>query len=169
MNKYTALFSLTGLVGLLLVLPFSVLAFCPLCVLATGALTGAFRWLGVDDLIIGLWLGGFLLSTSVMVGNYLRLKTKKLSNYSAAVAIALYGLTIILFYYDGILSTPYNSIFGISRIVIGLIGGSLLLLATPYLNKILKRTNNGENFIPRQKMLLGIFLLLFFSLVAYFL
>ncbi|MEK7172756.1 MAG: hypothetical protein AAB740_02130 [Patescibacteria group bacterium] len=92
-----------------------------------------------------------------------------MANYSTVAAVALYGLTIILLYFDGILSVPYNRIFGISRIIIGLIGGSLLLLIVPRLNKILKRLNNGENFISHQKMLLSIFLLLFFSLIAYFL
>ncbi|MEK9153281.1 MAG: hypothetical protein AAB723_01630 [Patescibacteria group bacterium] len=168
-DRYAAYFLLIALVGLWLFAPFSALAFCPLCVVATGALTGLFRWLGVDDLIIGLWLGGFLFSTSVMAGNYLKLKVKKLANYSTVAAVALYGLTIILLYFDGILSVPYNRIFGISRIIIGLIGGSLLLLIVPRLNKILKRLNNGENFISHQKMLLSIFLLLFFSLIAYFL
>jgi len=169
MNRYTALSLFAGLSGLLLALPLSALAFCPVCVVATGVLTGAFRWLGVDDLIIGLWLGGFIFSTSVMAGNYLRLKIKRPSIYPVAAAVALYGLTIILFYSGGVLSAPYNRIFGISRIIIGFIGGSLLLLLTVYLNKILKRMNNGENFVSHQKMLLGIFLLLFFSLVAYFL
>jgi len=169
MLKRYITFSLFAISGLSLALPFSVWAFCPLCVVATGALTGVFRWLGVDDLIIALWLGGFLFATSIMAGNYLKLKVKKLANYSTAMAIVLYGLTIILLYFGGILSAPYNRIFGISRIIIGLVAGSLLFLITPYLNKLLKRTNNGKNFISHQKMLLGIFLLLSFSLVAYFL
>lgn len=168
-NRYTTPSLFIVLIGLWLALPFSALAFCPVCVVATGALTGLFRWLGVDDLIIGLWLGGFLFSTSVMAGNYLRSKIKKPSIYPVAVVIALYSLTIVLLYFDGILSTPYNRIFGISRIVVGLVGGSLLLSIVPYLNKILKRMNNGDNFISHQKMLLSIFLLLSFSLVAYFL
>ena len=75
---YRSIFSFL-FIGLLLVLPFSALAFCPLCVVATGALTGVFRWLGVDDLIIGLWLGGFVFSTSITAGNYLRLNGKCVS------------------------------------------------------------------------------------------
>lgn len=158
-----------GLVGLLLIFPFSALAFCPLCVVATGALTGLFRWFGVDDLIIGLWLGGFLFSTSIMVGKYLKLKIKKPLIHPTAVAIALYGFTIALLYFDGILSVSYNQIFGLSRLIVGIIGGSLLLLLTPYLNRFLNKMNDGEHFISHQKMLLSVFLLLSFSLIAYFL
>lgn len=168
-NRNIALSLFIGFIGLSLLLPFSALAFCPLCVIATGAFTGLFRWLGVDDLIIGLWLGGFIFSISVMAGNYLKLKIKRLSVYPVAIAVALYGLTAALLYFDGILSVPYNRIFGISRIVIGIIGGSLLLYITPYLSKALRKINNGENFISHQKMLLGIFLLLSFSLIIYFL
>ena len=38
------------------------LAVCPVCTVAVGAGVGLSRWLGVDDLITGTWIGGLLVS-----------------------------------------------------------------------------------------------------------
>jgi len=34
-----------------------VFAVCPVCTVAAGAGVGLSRWLGIDDIIIGLWVG----------------------------------------------------------------------------------------------------------------
>jgi hypothetical protein len=33
-------------------------AICPLCTIAVGAGVGLSRWIGVDDAVTGLWIGG---------------------------------------------------------------------------------------------------------------
>jgi len=38
------------------------LAVCPICTLAVGAGVGLSRWLGIDDTISGLWVGGLIVS-----------------------------------------------------------------------------------------------------------
>ena len=37
-------------------------AICPICTLAVGAGVGLSRWLGVDDTVTGLWIGGLTVS-----------------------------------------------------------------------------------------------------------
>lgn len=158
---------LWGLVFASIFLPVKALAFCPMCVVATGSLLGVFRWLGVDDTIIGLWLGGFVLSVSMVFNNFLIKKGKRIRFQLFLILSIFYGLVILSLYKFGALS-PYNRIFGIDKIFFGIIIGSLLLLSAPYLDKFLRKQNEGKIFISHQKMLIAISLLIIFSLGLYF-
>jgi len=48
-----------------------VLAVCPLCTVAVGAGVGLSRWLGIDDVITGLWIGGLIVSLIAWSENWL--------------------------------------------------------------------------------------------------
>ena len=51
--------SITSIFGLLYFgLPSAVYAHCPLCVAGAAAGITLTRWIGVDDLITGIWIGG---------------------------------------------------------------------------------------------------------------
>jgi len=161
------IFLMAGLSSVLFFLPIKVLAFCPMCVVATGTFLGIFRWLGVDDTIIGLWLGGFILSISMVFNNFLIKKGKKTRFQFFLILLVFYGLAILFLYQFGVL-IPYNKIFGIDKIFFGIILGSSLLLFTPYLDRFLRRRNQGKIFISHQKVLVAVVLLIIFSLILYF-
>ena len=156
----------TGLSSILSFLPNRALAFCPVCVVATGTFLGIFRWLGVDDTIIGLWLGGFILSVSIVLNNFLIRKGKKIKFQLFLILFIFYGLVALSLYKLGGLS-PYNKIFGIDKIFFGIILGSSLLLLAPYLDKFLRKQNQGKIFIFHQKMIIAIGLLIIFSFIFY--
>ncbi len=159
---------LSGLVSALVFLPIKALAFCPLCVVATGAFTALFRWLGVDDTIIGLWFGGFILFASIMLNNFLIRKGKKIRFQPFLIFSVFYGLVALFLYLSGTL-TPYNKVFGVDKILLGMTLGGLLLLLSPHLDKFLRKQNRGKIFISHQKVLIAIGLLLVTSLILYFL
>ena len=156
-----------GLISALFFLPIKALAFCPVCVVATGTFLGIFRWLGVDDMIIGLWLGGFILSISMVFNNFLIRRGKKIKFQLFLILFIFYGLTALFLYKLGGLS-PYNKILGIDKIFFGTILGSLLLLFTPYLDRFLRKRNQGKIFISHQKVLVTLVLLITFSFILYF-
>src|SRR3972149_2519404 len=58
----------------------SAMAHCPLCSAATGAAVVAARYYGVDDLIVSILAGGFLMSTAYWFNNWL-LRRNKGKNY----------------------------------------------------------------------------------------
>lgn len=157
---------LWGLVFTSIFLPVKALAFCPMCVVTTGAFLGIFRWLGVDDTIIGLWLGGFIISISMVFNNFLIKKGKRIRFRLFLTLSIFYGLATLFLYKFGALN-PYNKIFGIDKIFFGMIIGSLLLLLTPYLDKFLRKRNEGKIFISHQKVLIAVVLLIIFSLGLY--
>jgi len=158
---------LLGLISILIFSPIKALAFCPLCVVATGALAGFFRWLGVDDTIIGLWLGGFILSASMVFNNFLIRKGKRIRFQLFLILFVFYGPAVLFLEQFGVLSS-YNKIFGIDKIFFGVIFGSLLLLLAPYLDKILRKQKQGKIFISHQRVVIAIGLLLIISLILYF-
>ncbi|PIU03715.1 hypothetical protein COT44_01735 [Candidatus Shapirobacteria bacterium CG08_land_8_20_14_0_20_39_18] len=51
-------------------------AFCPVCTVAVGAGVGLSRWLGINDTITGLWIGGLTVSISAWTLNWLATKNK---------------------------------------------------------------------------------------------
>jgi len=140
---------LGGLGAALTLLPSKALAFCPLCVVATGAFTGVFRWLGVDDAIIGLWLGGFTLSVSMLFNNFLIKRGKKIKFQLVLVLLFFYGFTVLSLIWLGV-PNPYNKIFGFDKIFFGLFLGSLLLMLAPYLDRFLRKQNQGRKLISHQ-------------------
>ncbi len=60
---------------------------CPVCTIAVGAGIGLSRWLGVDDLISGLWIGGLIVSLIGMT--ILWLNKKNLKNNFLRLAIII--------------------------------------------------------------------------------
>lgn len=152
-----------ALLGLLL--PLKGLAFCPLCVISTGALAGLFRWLGVDDAIIGLWLGAFITSSGIVINKFL-LKRQRIKLQSFLILLILYVLSVGLFYFGGAF-VPYNKIFGVNKIIFGIIFGNLSLLFSFFLDKLLRKGNQGRIFVSHQKLLLAVGLLLAVSLIFY--
>jgi len=155
-----------GLSGAFLAFPFSALAFCPLCVVATGVFTGLFRWLGVDDVIVGLWLGGFTLSTAVFFSSYLFRKTGKNQLRALFSIVFFYVSTIFFLFISGSL-IAYNNIWGVNKIIIGMILGGLIVLMAPTLDKFLRKTNQGKMFVSHQKVLAAVGSLLSASLIFY--
>lgn len=158
---------LWGLVFASIFLPIKALAFCPVCIVTTGAFLGIFRWLGVDDTIIGLWLGGFILSVSMVLNNFLIRKGKKIKFQLSLILFIFYGLVALSLYKLGGLS-PYNKIFGIDKIFFGIILGSLLLSVSSSLDKFLRKQNQGKIYISHQKVLVALVLLITFSSILYF-
>jgi len=68
-------------------------AICPICVVAVGAGLGLSEYLGIDNTIAGLWIGGLLISVSVWTITWFNQK-----NWSLGSKFWRNILTFILFY-----------------------------------------------------------------------
>lgn len=149
-------------------LPQRAWAFCPLCVAGTGAGMGIFRWLGLDDTIIGLWLGGFILSTSVWLNNYLAGKGIKTKLQLPIIAAGFYLLNFVFLSRFDFLNYPYNKLWGVNKLILGTVFGSLALAAAFYADKFLRRKNKGKVFVSFQKLIIPVSLLVSLSLIFHF-
>ena len=144
-------------------------AICPICVVAVGAGLGLSRWLGVDDVVSSVWIGALLIAVSFWTLTEIK-KTKWGVSFNIwEVSIFYYLLTLVPMYYAGIIGHPLNKIFGVDKIVFGIIVGTIIFLLARWLNLYFKKINNGKVFFLYQKVVIPVVILIITSLILYLL
>jgi len=144
-------------------------AVCPVCTVAVAAGVGLSRYLGIDDTISGLWIGGLLMSASLWLSNWLKKKTWKIPFKTAFSLFLTYGISLIPLYYSEIIGHPDNKVWGVDRLFLGISIGTLLFISSILLDKLLRSKNQGKVFVPYQKVIIPVSLLIGSSLVFFFL
>lgn len=143
------------------------LAVCPVCAVAVGAGLGLSRWIGVDDLITATWIGGVLVTLSWWTVEWLDSKKIKFKGRKILVTLAYYVLTIAPLYYYGIMGHPYNQFWGIDKLLLGIIVGTIGFFGGSMLNLWLKKKNGGKVYIKFQRVIIPVAILLLISLGWY--
>ena len=153
--------------GLFLALATSAKAVCPVCVVAVASGVGLCRWLGIDDTISGLWIGGLLVAISLWTIDYLRKKNWTFKFYKTITFAAYYILTIWPLLSFDIMGHPLNKLWGMDKILLGIITGTVVFLFSVFLNGYLKKRNGGKVYFPYQKVIIPVILLVLFSYIFY--
>ncbi len=145
------------------------LAVCPVCVVAVGIGLGVSRWLGIDDTVTGVWFGGLIVASALWLAGWVEKKGWKIP-YPKIFSVALmYTLTIIPLWIGKTIGHPQNTLWGIDKILLGIIAGSIAFSLSVWLDKILRKLNNGQVYIYYQKLILPMLLLTFASFTFYLL
>ena len=146
-------------------------AFCPLCTVAVGAGVGVSRSLGIDDVIVGVWIGGLLVSSSMWLFEWLKgKKIVKKGNegwWSLGITVLMYALVLIPLKYKGIIGHPLNTMLGIDKVVLGIMLGSIVFFSAGRLHFYLKRMNREKVCIPYQKVILPVGALWLTTIILY--
>lgn len=153
--------------SLFLLLAGSAKAVCPVCVVAVGAGVGLCRWLGIDDTISGLWIGAMLAAMSLLTIYWIRKKNWRFRFYKTIIFAAYYILTIWPLLSFNIMGHPLNKLWGIDKILLGIVTGTAIFLFSVFLDGNLKNKNNGKAYFPYQKVIIPVVLLTIFSLIFY--
>lgn len=109
-------------------------AHCPLCVAGVAAGVTLTRWVGVDDSITGVWIGGLLGSISLWFYSWLLLKSEKLRKWKFRLAvkplvyILIFASTLWSFYQFKLI-IRMSQIFGLDKLTFGMLAGSILFYA----------------------------------------
>jgi hypothetical protein len=140
-------------------------AVCPVCTIAVGACLGLSRWLGVDDLISGVWIGGLIVSFIAWTIDWLNKKNIRFMFRKIIIAILFYAIIIAPLYKTGIIGHPYNKFWGIDKLVFGIISGSTVFLISIWFNDFLKKKNQGKVYFPFQKVVIPLVSLAINSLI----
>lgn len=154
-----------------LILTPTVLAHCPLCTAATGVAVAVTRWYGLDDSIVGVFVGGMVVATGLWINNLLkkRNKGKDYLPFQSTIALLMSAIfTIITLYFAGLLgpSNPYK-IFGVDRILFGMVIGIVASLASFKFHDILRIYNRNKNYFPYQSIMILLLSLVISSSVLY--
>jgi hypothetical protein len=144
-------------------------AICPVCTIAVGAGVGFSRYLGIDDTVSGLWVGGLVVSMIMWTINWLDKKNIHFKGRKIITTLAYYLLIVVPLYWTGIMGHPLNTLWGMDKLLVGIIIGSLGFLGAGLWYYQLKAQNEGHAHFPFQKVAMPIGTLLVLSFIFYFL
>lgn len=144
-------------------------AVCPVCTVAVVGGIGISRWLGIDDTISGVWIGG--ITVSLIIWNLDWFERKKINFYGKKIitVLAYLGLVIIPLYFIKDIWHPLNTLWGINKLFLGILIGIVAFWNASAYYEYLKKKNNGHTYFPFQKVVMPISALLIFSAIFYFL
>jgi len=147
------------------------LAVCPLCTIAVTAGVGLSRWLGIDDTITGLWLGGLIISMVNWTENWLEKKNIRFRGRILVDLAFYYAIILIPLYYSGIIGNSSNAlyIFSLDKLFFGIIVGSISFWAGASWYFYLKEKNGNHAYFPFQKVVMPLAPLIILSIMFYFL
>lgn len=155
-------------------------AHCPLCTAAAGGGVAVARFYGVNDSIIGLFLGAVIISSALWFNKWLR-KRVKFPFQETLIVIGSFLMFAIPFYFSGLITNfsmvksmpDHHSIWGlgvlgIDSLLFGMIIGSLAILGTFTLSENIKK-KKGKLLYPYQGisfMLIVLIILTFIFLLT---
>jgi hypothetical protein len=153
-----------------LLFPFlSAQAFCPVCVVAVGAGLELSNYLGIDDVVTGLWIGALLVGLSAWTIEWLEKKKIKFKGKTLTVYAVYYLLTIIPLYFVGLMGQYGHTFWGVDKLLLGIVFGSTVFFSGGMWHFWLKKRNNDKVYFPFQKVVVPVGLLMLLSFVFYFL
>jgi hypothetical protein len=148
---------------------FKALAICPVCTIAVVGCLGLSRWLGIDDTISGLWIGGLIISTVMWTIDWMNKKDIHFKARKISILAGYYIFIFVPLYFSNIIGHPYDRIFGVDKLIFGTIFGSIFFYIGAKTYEYLKRKNNGHAYFPFQKVVMPIMPLIILSIIFYFL
>ncbi len=151
-------------------------AVCPVCTIAVTTGVGLSRWLGVDDTITGLWIGGVTVSLIIWSVNWMDDHHIRFYGKALITAVSYYLLVFAALYLAGLigqrdplLGFPLNSLFGVDKLVLGIGVGSIAFYLGAWAYERLKQRNRGHAYFPFQKVVMPLVPLIVLSPIFYLL
>lgn len=150
-------------------------AVCPVCTVAVGAGVGFSRYLGIDDVISGVWIGGLILSSALWLKDILREKLRKHLKkkpflkkiFPMSVLVLTFALFIIPLIFTGVIGNELNRYYGIDKVVLGIVVGAIAFWIGQSIHKFLYQRNGNRVYIPFQKVEIPMILLLLTTIILY--
>ena len=143
-------------------------AVCPVCTVAVGAGVGLSRLIGIDDSVAGIWLGGLILSSALWMADWIRKRKWKIPAPEFLATLLMLLFVIPPLYWSKMIGLSDNTLWGIDKILLGIIIGLLIFLLAVFIDKWLRTSNADKVYIYYQKIIVPLFLLSITSFIFYF-
>jgi hypothetical protein len=147
----------------------AVQAVCPVCTIAVASCVGLSQYLGIDDAVTGVWVGGFAVSLIAWMIDYLNRKNIRFYGRKILVVIAMYAMVIWPLYYKELIGHPFNKLWGFDKLLLGIFAGSAFFIFGNIANWHLKKKNGGRAYFPFQKVVMPVAFLAVLSGIFYWL
>jgi len=165
-------FHLLAILGLSFVFAQKASAVCPICTVAVAAGVGLSRWLGIDDSITGLWVGGLTVSLITWTISWFDKKNIRFKGRAILTILGYYLLIIVPLYFLGIMDNPLNTLCAcgvVDKLLLGIVAGSAGFYFGASWYYYLKEKNQGKTYFPFQKVVMPIAPLILLSIIFYLL
>lgn len=139
---------------------------CAVCTVAVGAALGISRELGVDDTVIGVWLGAFLMLLVVWTIAFCKKKGWRFHGMFWVILAITFSLVIPIYYFDYIVYGS-RSILGIDAFLFSIIIGALIIPFSDKFYLYLKAKNGGHAHFPFEKVFIPVIILGLVSFAFY--
>lgn len=138
-----------------------VLAQCPVCIVTVGGGMLLAQKLGIDDLLVSIWISA--LNTAISFWLAPKFKIKFLKN-PYIFSIILYIFTLFYFYFTDQIGFKNNKVLGFDKILLGQTVGLLVMFLSVFIDKFIRQKNNNKVLFYYQKVIIPVFLLISFTL-----
>ncbi len=128
------------------------LAHCPLCSAATGAAVVAARFYGVNDAIVGVFIGAFTLSTGLWFSNALKKRGFVFPAQSGILSAAGLLITVASLQIAKLFEAS-ESLLGMPSLLTGLLIGSAVSAVAYSAHQIIRKAYSNRNLIPLQGLI----------------
>ena len=145
------------------------LAVCPVCTVAVIGGLGLSRWFGIDDSITGLWIGGLTVSLILWTINWFDRKNYHFKFREVITVAGYYILIVVPLFFTGVFGLTYNKLWGIDKLFLGIILGSLFFYGATFLYERMKKRNGGRAHFPFEKIAMPVGALVLVNIILYFL
>lgn len=167
MKRFLQLLSGTGL--LFFGFAGKALAVCPICTVAVVAGIGIAEELGIDDTVVGLWVGG--LTVSLTLWNIGWFEKKHIRFFARDILTGLFYYALIVlplpFFFRNVMGQPGHLLWGADKLLLGIVIGSFAFFFGARWYQHIKHRRGHAHF-PFQKVAMPIAPLVILSIVFYF-
>lgn len=153
---------------------------CDLCTVGVVAGLAVSRYLGVDDSVVGVWVGAVVVALIAMTNAYLEKKNIRFKFRDTVIALSYVGFTGASLFWAGVVGLPRN-VFKLpqalsdfvpaivtDKILVSSVIGGLVLVGASKFYQFLKVKNGGKAHFPFEKVFIPLASLAATSIVFYF-
>jgi len=126
------------------------LAQCPVCVITVGGGMFLAKKLGIDDLLISVWISALNVAITFWMAPKIKIKILKNPYF---LSLAMMGLTIFYFQFTDQIGGITNRILGVDKIILGQIVGLMTMYLGNYLYIFTKEKNHHRAPFPYAKVI----------------
>jgi len=142
--------------------PKAAFANCPVCIVTVGGGLFIAQRLGIDDLLITLWISAFNTALAFFVADKIKKPVILKNGYLWSI---FFYLTTVFYFYSTSQAGLGNNLWGIDKTLFGLSLGVLIFFLSIFIDKFLRRQNNGKVVFYYQKVIIPFVLLLVTTLI----
>lgn len=123
---------------------------CPVCIVTVGGGMLIAKKLGIDDLLVSIWISA--LNTAISFWLAPKLKLKLLKN-PWILSFIMFGLTLFYFYFTDQIGHVSNRVIGLDKIIFGQSVGLLAMFLGNFIYGFTKYKNNKRTLFPYAKVI----------------